>query len=113
MLKQDPLIGALGLARKAGALLWGAERVEQAVKSRKAALVLLTADASQRTRCRLERLCNRNVACCNLELRSADLAKLTARPAVIFAVTDPNLAKLCGNYLSEKPIPQGGIAHGI
>ena len=43
------LLGALGLCRKAGKLLYGYDRVEEAVLRGKVSLVLLACDASART----------------------------------------------------------------
>ena len=43
------LLGALGLCRKAGQLLHGYDRVQEAVLRGKVSLVLLAADASPRT----------------------------------------------------------------
>ena len=47
--EQHPLMGALGLCRKAGKLLHGYDRVQENALRGKVALVLLTADASERT----------------------------------------------------------------
>ena len=44
--EQHPLMGALGLCRKAGKLLHGYDRVQENALRGKVALVLLTADAS-------------------------------------------------------------------
>ena len=44
-----PLLGALGLCRKAGKLLHGYDRVQENALRGKVALVLLAADASERT----------------------------------------------------------------
>ncbi len=112
MPERDPLPGALGLCRKAGALLWGAERVGDAIAAGKARLVLLTQDASARTAARFTQLCADRVPCRTLPLTAADLSALTPRPAAVFAVTDQNLARLCGKHLSQTD-PQGGTAHGV
>lgn len=107
----SPITGALGLARKAGALLWGAERVADAIAAGKARLVLLTQDASQRTADRFAVLCEGGPPCRTLPLTADELSMLTPRPAAVFAVSDQNLARLCGRILND-PKPQGGIAHG-
>ena len=79
---QHPLLGALGLCRKAGKLLHGYDRVQENALRGKVALVLLTADA-----------------CEQMLLTSADLAMLTPKPAAVFGVTDEHLAQLCAKYL--------------
>ena len=42
----DRLLSFLGLCRRAGFLIWGADAVERAIRERKALLVLCTADLS-------------------------------------------------------------------
>ena len=74
-----PLLGALGLCRKAGKLLYGYDRVQENALRGKVALVLLAADASERT---------------------ADLVMLTPKPAAVFGITDENLAQLCVKHLT-------------
>ena len=101
MPERYPIAGALGLCRKAGALLFGAERVGDAVNAGKAKLVLLTSDASPRTAKRFADLCAGRVPCKTLPLTAAELGALTPRPAAVYAVTDQNFARLCGKYLSD------------
>ena len=79
---QHPLLGALGLCRKAGKLLHGYDRVQENALRGKVALVLLTSDA-----------------CEQMPRTSADLAMLTPKPAAVFGVTDEHLAQLCAKYL--------------
>ena len=90
---QHPLLGALGLCRKAGKLLHGYDRVQEN------ALVLLTSDASERTVSHMKDACDGIVACEQMPLTSADLAMLTPKPAAVFGVTDEHLAQLCAKYL--------------
>ena len=75
---QHPLLGALGLCRKAGKLLHGYDRVQENALRGKVALVLLTSDASERT---------------------VSHMMLTPKPAAVFGVTDEHLAQLCAKYL--------------
>ena len=85
------LLGALGLCRKAGKLLYGYDRVAEAVLRGKVSLVLLAADASPRTAQHMM----------VMPLTGEELATLTPRPAAVFAVTEANLARLCANYLGS------------
>lgn len=96
-----PLLGALGLCRKAGALLWGADRVQEAVSAGKAQLVLLASDASPRTRSRFLQACARGAPLRTLPLTGAELASLTPRPAAVFAVANRDLARLCADTLDK------------
>ena len=96
---QHPLLGALGLCRKAGKLLHGYDRVQENALRGKVALVLLTSDASERTVSHMKDACDGIVACDQMPLNSADLAMLTPKPAAVFGVTDEHLAQLCAKYL--------------
>ena len=81
---QHPLLGALGLCRKAGKLLHGYDRVQENALRGKVALVLLTSDASERTVSHMKDACD---------------GMLTPKPAAVFGVTDEHLAQLCAKYL--------------
>lgn len=99
---QHPLLGALGLCRKAGKLLYGYDRVAEAVLRGKASLVLLAADASSRTVQHMTDTCRQGaVACEVMPLTGEELVMLTPKPAAVFAVTEANLARLCANYLTR------------
>lgn len=99
---QHPLLGALGLCRKAGKLLHGYDRVQENALRGKVALVLLTSDASERTVSHMKDACDGIVACEQMPLTSADLAMLTPKPAAVFGVTDEHLAQLCANTFDEE-----------
>ena len=91
---QHPLLGALGLCRKAGKLLHGYDRVQENALRGKVALVLLTSDASERTVSHMKDACDGIVAC-----EQMPLTRLTPKPAAVFGVTDEHLAQLCAKYL--------------
>ena len=95
-----PLLGALGLCRKAGKLLYGYDRVQENALRGKVALVLLAADASERTVSHMRNACEGVVACEQMPLPSADLVMLTPKPAAVFGITDENLAQLCVKHLT-------------
>lgn len=99
-----PLLGALGLCRKAGKLLNGYDRVEDAVMAGKAMLVLLAADASPRTITHMQQACEGYVPCRQMPLTSQQLSDLTRRPSAVFAVTDEHLAQLCAKHLKEESV---------
>ena len=98
--EQHPLMGALGLCRKAGKLLHGYDRVQENALRGKVALVLLTADASERTVKHRKEACEGIVACEQIPLTSAQLAMLTPKPAAVFGITDEHLAQLCAKHLT-------------
>ena len=95
------LLGALGLCRKAGQLLHGYDRVQEAVLRGKVSLVLLAADASPRTARHIQDVCDGVTPCAVMPLTGEELAPLTPKPAAVFAVTEANLARLCANYLTR------------
>ena len=96
---KDPLLGALGNCRKAGKLLHGYDRVEEAVMRGKACLVRLLASQASSTRQHMQDTCRGVIPCAVMPLKSEDLRMLTPKPAAVFAVTDENLAHLCAGYL--------------
>ena len=99
---KDPLLGALGICRKAGKLLHGYDRVEVAEMRGKACLVLLACDASKRTTQHMQDTCRGVIPCAVMPLKGEDLRMLTPKPAAVFAVTDENLAHLCAGYLKKQ-----------
>ncbi len=109
---KDPLLGALGICRKAGKLLHGYDRVEEAVMRGKACLVLLACDASKRTtQQHMQDTCRGVIPCAVMPLKGEDLRMLTPKPAAVFAVTDENLAHLCAGYL--KKASEGGFSQWL
>ncbi|MCX7773098.1 MAG: ribosomal L7Ae/L30e/S12e/Gadd45 family protein [Clostridia bacterium] len=56
-MSEDRIYGFLGIARKAGALALGESVAEQAVRRGKAHLVLVTLDASDNTKKKIETAC--------------------------------------------------------
>ena len=97
----SPLLGALGICRKAGRLLQGYDRVEEAVLRGKAYLVLLACDASERTVQHMKETCEGIVPCRVMQLSTGELRMLTPKPAAVFAVTDENFARLCAKHLTD------------
>ena len=96
----DRVLFALSLCRKAGALAAGFEKSCDAAAAG-APLVLLTADASPRTkRAATERCSGTKV----LELRetSRQLAQVTGKVFAVAAVTDQNLATLVAGAIGKQ-----------
>ena len=73
---KDPLLGALGICRKAGKLLHGYDRVEEAVMRGKACLVLLACDASKRTTQHMQDTCRGVIPCAVMPLKARTCACL-------------------------------------
>lgn len=86
---------ALSLCRKAGALVTGFDAVKERVYAGEVHLVLCAGDLSEGTQMRVERFCDGLVPCVPLGRTQAQVAHVLKKPAGVFAVTDPELAKLC------------------
>ena len=87
-------LGYLGLARKAGALVTGEDNARLAVRSGRARLLVVSADASDNARRRAEVFVKgTNVPLAALPLTKEDVSSATGRPGCSMAVfTDRGLA---------------------
>lgn len=106
MMETDKLLGALGLCRRAGALIVGFDAVKDAVLMGKAHLVLYAQDASEGNVRRIQWMCREVGDACEalpLPLTKQDLAAILHKAAGVLAVTDENLAVLC-----RAKLPHGG-----
>lgn len=99
-MQRDKLLGALGLCRRAGRLAMGAEQVLETAARGRAQLVLLAADASERTVRRIGESCEGLCPVRRIHLAQAELSALGRRPVAVLAVTDQNLARLCQSCLA-------------
>ena len=108
---KDPLLGALGICRKAGKLLHGYDRVEEAVMRGKACLVLLACDASKRTTQHMQDTCRGVIPCAVMPLKRRGPAHAYAKSLLpYFAVTDEKpCTPVC--RLPQKA-SEGGSANG-
>lgn len=99
---------ALGLCRRAGALICGAPMIYEAVRGKRPPLVVLEAcDTSENTHKKLTDKCSfYSVMLVRLESGGEDLARAVGKTGELaaVAVTDENLALLVKKALSE-----GGI----
>ena len=72
----------------------------------RAQLVLCAGDLSDGSRRRIGFVCEtQDIPCCGIAETQAALAPICKRPTGVFAVTDPELAKLC-----KKNLPAQGAA---
>lgn len=104
------IVFALSLCRKAGALVTGFDAVKDSVFKGSAQLVLCAGDLSEGTRRRVGFFCEtQDVPLYALAETQAALAHICKKPAGVFAVTDPQLARLCKKNLpppDKGPDPQ-------
>ena len=99
MADQNPMLGALGLCRKAGKLVMGFDAVAESVMKGKAVLVLTAQDVSPRTARKTREFCEGILDVQSMPLTQA----VTHKPVGVYAVTDENLARLCEKHLSGLP----------
>jgi len=100
----------LGLAAKAGRLVSGDETVERAVKSRRANLVIVSADASDNTRKKFGNICGTK----GIEIRSYGEKELLGRYTgkeirSVIAVTDRGFAGRLIEMIDGAGNKHGGV----
>lgn len=92
-MSNHPVLSRMGIARRAGLLAVGTEKVTAAIKSGAAQLVLLASDISPKTEKELRYLASGKTEIIRID---ADLATMSAAIGIragIAAVTDGGLAK--------------------
>lgn len=93
---QNPkLLGALGLAKRAGKLCTGFDAVCKAAAKGEAVLVFISADTSAKTAKRATAACQGHCQVLHICLSQNSIAAITHKPAGVLAVTDKDLATLC------------------
>lgn len=98
------LRGALGLARKAGAVVLGTEAVIEIIRRNKAVCVYMSSDVSENTKKKLsDKTSFYKAPIKRLPLTMSELADCVgySSPAAAAAVTDKNFLILIGKYLRE------------
>ena len=101
---------ALSLCRKAGALVTGFEAVKDSVFRGSAQLVLCAQDLSDGSRRRIGFVCEtQDVPLYGMAETQAALAPICKKPTGVFAVTDPELARLCKKNLPAPNAPADPI----
>lgn len=92
----NKLKGHLGLCRRAGKMSLGHDAAVTQIKKRKAYLVVLCADSSERLIREIKDECSfdgRNIDCINAELTSNELYSYIGSKSKVFSVDDENFAK--------------------
>ena len=88
------------------ALVMGFDAVKDSVGKGKAQLVLCAGDLSEGTRRRVGAFCEDWVEVADLPETQFALAQISKKPTGVFAVTDPELAKLCRKNLAAQAANQ-------
>lgn len=100
-MEMNKLLGALGLCRRAGALVLGFDAVKDAVQTGRARLVVCMQDLSEANAKRVLALCGDECEVRTAPLTQEDLEGLVGKAVGVAAVTDENLAILCRKNLPE------------
>ena len=94
---KDKLIGALGLAKKAGKLITGGEMCEEVIRAGKAKLTILCGDMSENSEKKLHSaLRNSNSPYINLGVSKEELALRLGKKSFVVScvITDEGFAKI-------------------
>lgn len=99
---KSKLGGMLGLARKAGKIVSGADKVTELLRGGRKAYILLASNASERTRKRVKEVCAESgVECAESKCEMAVLSGYLGLPGdtSAVAVTDKNFIKAVKNII--------------
>lgn len=92
-MNNNKLLGLIGIATKAGKISAGSEIVIESIRLKKAKLVIIAQDSSEKTRKNFEFLCNKNsiklIVCETIESLSNAIGK---KNKAVLCVKDKNFA---------------------
>lgn len=92
-MSNHPVLSRLGIARRAGLLVVGTEKVTAALKSKKARLVVIASDISQKTEKELCYLAKEDAKLMRINVDLITMSAAIGIRAGIVAVTDGKLAE--------------------
>lgn len=99
----DSLLPSIGLARKAGKLILGFDAVSTACKNGTAALVLLSADLSPKSRKEIVRVAEMyHIRWFDAPFQMGDIDRLLHKRAGILAVSDEGFVRMFLKHLPEQ-----------
>lgn len=97
----DKLMTTMGLAKKAGRLVYGYETVKDAIRKRKALLVLTASDLSAKTLSNVEFLCREKIRHIAIDRTMEQFSAAVGKATGVVAVIDEGFAKLISGYLTD------------
>lgn len=93
-MKNNKVLGLIGLASRARNICFGADSVEEYIKKRKIKLVIVAEDASDRTKEKFKKLCNEYEIQILIDGKIEELSKAIGKSnKAIIGVKDINIAK--------------------
>lgn len=99
----EKIFGMLGLARRAGKLIYGSDAAVNAVRSGKAKAVILAADASDRTKKLMRNKCaSFEMPLFEVEAGCEELGKKLGKSGIsVLGISDINFAKAIINLINK------------
>jgi len=95
------ILFAMSLAKKAGKLVCGFDRVKTAVYRGECHMVVLASDLSEKTVKRVNYFCEDIADVYKTSLTQFEISQVAGRLTGVVTITDENLAKLAENALKE------------
>lgn len=97
---ENKAVGMIGLARRAGKLIYGSDAAEKAVRSGKAKLVIMAEDATERTKKLMVNKCKSFGVPLYCFMNAEDLGRHFGKSDIsVLAVSDKNFAGAIENLL--------------
>ncbi len=108
-INKKKLLSMLGMARKAGKLIIGAEQVTVGVRRNSPFVVLITADASENTTKKVKNCCTYyEIDCKKIDVNADELAHAIGKSGSVTSVgvTDKNFTGAIVKYIEEEKVQQ-------
>ncbi len=98
----DELLAFLGLAKKAGKLCYGHDKVLELINLKKCALVMLTADYSLKQAEHIQSACEANkIKVFKLKYKMNDLLNIASSLSGVIALSDKNFSKKVESLIEQ------------
>jgi len=97
----NKIMFAMSLAKKAGKLVCGFDRVKTAVIRGEGTMVILSNDLSEKTAKRVKYFCEDIAQVYITDLTQYEISQVAGRLTGVVTIVDENLAKLAENALKE------------
>ena len=100
MIKQNKILGLLGISTKAGKLIFGTDSCMEAIKNKKTYIIIVATDASERTKKHFTEACKQyNIPiaiCSNINELSKSIGKVNK---AVIGIKDKNIANEILKYV--------------
>ena len=86
------ILGLIGLAMKAGKVAFGADSVEENITKRKAKLIIISKESSERTKSKFVKLCEKYNVPIIIDGKIEELSKTIGKNNKVIGIKDINFA---------------------